>query len=485
MIRDMRVLAAGVTCVLLAGCAVGPNYVTPPPPAAGTGGFVSSEPSAVSPEATPGQWWALYQDPVLNRLVQQALTENTDLKVAAANLAYAQGLASEARAGLFPTTDLTAGDTYGRSSTADLLAALDGKKATPSWTGTVGFNAAYQVDLFGRVRRSIEAAHANTQAERYAEDAVRVTVVAETTEAYANACGYAAQADVARQSVAAIQQAYDITVAERSAGTANDLDVDRQATLLDQTRATIPTLDGQHRSALFELAALIGKTPAEVPADAAACKTTPHIAQLLPVGDGATLLRRRPDVSEAERQVAAATARIGVATADLYPTISLGGSVAGAGPNGASLTSASGLSFGIGPALTWTIPNIAVARAHVKESTAQAQAALATFDGTVLQALKETEQALTTYIGEIQRHAALTSARDHAADALRLARIQYQAGSASELDLIQTETTAITADQALSASDQTLATDQVAVFQALGGGWEQAPAVIPPPLSKR
>jgi len=485
MTRISPKISASVACALLAGCAVGPNYQTPAAPPAATGGFVSATDAAVTPQTPPGQWWRLYQDPVLDGLVQQALTENQDLKTAAANLAYAQGVVSEARAGLFPTTNLTAGDSYGRSSTADLLASLYGKKPTPTWTSSVGFTAAYQVDLFGRVRRTLEAAHASAEASRYAEDAVRVTVASETTTAYVNACAYAAQAAVARHSEAIVKQAYDITVAERKAGAASDLDVDRQATLLDQTRATIPTLDGQHRSALFELAALIGKTPAEIPAAAAACKTAPRIAQLLPVGDGEALLRRRPDVGEAERQLAAATARIGVSAADLYPTISLGGSVAGAGPNAVSLTSTSGLSFGVGPMLTWTFPNISVARAHVKESTAQAQAAMAGFDSAVLQALKETEQALTTYAGELDRHAALTAARDHAADALWLANIQFKNGSASELDLIQVETTAVAADQALAASDQTLATDQGAVFQALGGGWEDAPTVRPPAISRR
>jgi NodT family efflux transporter outer membrane factor (OMF) lipoprotein len=484
MTRGAAVILALLTASGLAGCAVGPAYVAPTAPPAGNGAFVTSS-AATSVQPSPARWWRLYEDPVLDGLVEQALTQNQDLKVAAANLAYAQGLASEARAGLFPTTALTGGESYGRSSTADLVSSLTGKAAKPAWGGSFGFSAAYQVDLFGRVRRTIEAAHANAQAARYAEDAVRVTIVAETTAAYINACAYAEQAEVARHSASVIQRSYKITLDEQSAGAATDLDVDRQAALLDQTRAAIPTFDGEHRAALFELAALIGKTPAEVPKDAATCKVTPRIAQSLPVGDGAALLGRRPDVREAERQVAAATARIGIAAADLYPTISLGGNVAGSGATAAGLTSSTGLSFGVGPLLTWTVPNISVARAHVRESTAQAQAALASFDSSVLQALKEAEQSLAAYDGEIARHAALTSARDHAADALRLANIQYKAGSASGLDLIDAETTAVNADQALAASDQALAADQVNVFQALGGGWEQSPAVTPPALAKR
>ena len=461
----------------LAGCAVGPNYVAPKIPPGAAIPFVSATPQAASEAPLPAQWWRLYQDPVLDRLVQQALTENTDLKVAAANLAYEQALEGEARAGLFPSTNLSAGTTYGRSSTGALISALTGAPNKPSVSSDVGFTAAYQVDLFGRIRRTIEAARASAAASQAAEDAVRVTVAAQTAGAYANACTYGEAVDVARHSLKVLQSAYDLTVTERNAGAVSDLDLARQAVLLDQAKAALPLVEGQRRSALFELAALIGKTPSEVPADAAACVTPPRMSQALPVGDGAALLRRRPDVREADRNLAAATARIGVSTADLYPTISLGGQVAGAGVTPAQLTSADGLSFGVGPLVNWTFPNILVARAHVKESGAQASAALAGFDGVVLQALKETEQALSSYDAELEHNAATRAARDDADRALSLAKTQYQAGSISFLDLLTTEQTEVSAEQALATSDQQLAADQIAVFQALGGGWEQAPAV--------
>ena len=310
----------------LAGCGVGPHYVAPQtPPTMAAQPFVSATPAVAAAAKPPADWWRLYQDPVLDRLVQQALTENKDLKVAAANLAYAQALVSEARAGLLPTTDLSGGATYGKSATADLAAALARQKpATPSWTYSAGFTAAYQVDLFGRIRRTIEAARANTEAQADAEDAVRVTVAAETTNAYVNACAYAEQVEVARQSVQVAQQTYDITARERGLGAASDFDLARAATALEQAKAVVPTIEGQRRTAVFELAALLGKTPAEAPVDAAACSTPPRINQPLPVGDGAALIRRRPDVRQAERTLAADTARIGVAAADLYPTVSLG-----------------------------------------------------------------------------------------------------------------------------------------------------------------
>ncbi len=467
----------------LAGCEVGPRYVAPGTASTAAQPFVSATPDvAASGQPLPAEWWRLYDDPVLDRLVPAALAENADLKTAQANLIYAQGLLDEARVGLFPSTDLSAGATYGKSFAAAPLSSVGGAAVKPRWGFTGGFSAAYQLDLYGRIRRGIEAARANAQAAADAENVVRVTVAAETTNAYANVCAYAEQAAVARHSVSVLRQGYDILVTERSLGAVSDLDVARQATLLDQALSTIPTLEGQRRAALFELAALVGRTPADIPADAAACATPPRIARVLPVGDGAALLRRRPDVREAERNVAAATARIGVATADLYPTISLTGAVNSAAGSLGGLGSANAISYALGPLLTWSFPNILAARAHIRETTAQTSAAIASFDSTVLTALRDTETALTAYGGELNRHAALASARENANRAFALAQIQNRAGSLSFLDLLTAETTLVSADQQLAQSDQAVANDQVAVFQALGGGWEDAPVVVPPPV---
>ena len=341
------------------------------------------------------------------------------------------------------------------------------------WFYSTGFSAAYQIDLFGQIRRSIEAAKANAEAQEAAENAVRVTVAAETAAAYANVCGYAEQAGRGQPlAVGGPGQGYDITVRQRDAGALSDFDVARQATLLEQARAAIPTFDGQRRAALFELTALLGKTPAEAPADAAACQAPPTLHQPLPVGDGAALLKRRPDVRQADRQLASATAKIGVAVASLYPSVSLGGAINAGAATPGQLFHNSSIAYSAGPLISWTFPNTLVALAQIRQARATASGALASFDGTVVQALKETEQALTTYAAELDRHAALSAARDRANEALRLAKVQYQAGTASFLDLLTAETTLVTADQALAASDQQLSSDQVAVFQALGGGWQ-------------
>ena len=278
---------------------------------------------------------------------------------------------SEARAGKYPTTDLSLAPSYGRSSTQ----VQTGQSASPGFAGS--FVAAYQVDLFGRVRRTIEAAAANADAAQAAEDAVRVTVAAETASAYANICGYGRQIAVAHNSLDVVQKTYVLFVVQRNAGAIGDFDLERQGVLLEQARAVIPPLEGQRRAALFTLAALIGKTPAEVPSQAAACVNPPTLVQPLPVGDGAALLRRRPDVRQAERQLASKTASIVDATADLYPTVTLSGSVGSAASTVGGLFAGPAVAYGIGsnasgvpPLISWSFPNTLVARAHIQEAGA-------------------------------------------------------------------------------------------------------------------
>jgi NodT family efflux transporter outer membrane factor (OMF) lipoprotein len=484
MTGAVRLLAALASAAALGGCVVGPRYVTPAAPSSAGGPFVSAASAAAAAnQPVPPLWWRLFNDATLDWLVQRALTENRDLKVAAANLAYAQAQVDEARAGRYPTTDLSFGPGYGRTATE----ALNHEPASFGWAGA--FVAAYQVDLFGRIRRTIQAARANAEGLAATEDATRVTVAAETAAAYANLCGFGRQVAVARASLDVVQKTYDLTVEQRNVGALSDFDVERQGVLLEQSRAAIPPLEGQRRAALFSLAALTGMTPKEFPAAIGACEMAPAVTRPLPVGDGTALLRRRPDLRAAERQLAASTYRIGVAAADLYPTVTIGASVSSAASTLAGLVSPGNVAYGLGsksistPLITWTFPNILVATARVREARAQASSALASFDSAVLTALKEAETALSTYATEIDHHAALGAARTRADAALRLAQAQYRLGSYSFLDLLQAEATAVAADQSLAASDQALAADQVAVFQALGGGWEDAPAVTPLPIA--
>src|SRR5690606_27102746 len=258
-----------------------------------------------------------------------------------------------------------------------------------------GLDVGYQLDMFGRVRRAIEASRADLGAVQAAYDLTRVTVVAETARAYADVCNAGRRLAVAQRSVEVQEQTFDLTRRLLEGGRATAMETSQAGALLEETRAEIPTRQALRQTALYRLAVLTGRPPAEFPAGLASCVIPPRLDQPIPVGDGAALLARRPDVRAAERRLAAATARVGVATAELYPSISIGGSVGTTAGSLGDLGSGSALRFGIGPLISWSFPNMAVARSRIAQAEAGQEAALATFDGAWLNALRETESALT------------------------------------------------------------------------------------------
>jgi outer membrane protein TolC len=281
---------------------------------------------------------------------------------------------------------------------------------------------------------------------------------------------------VANRVVTLLDKSAILTAKRADAGRASRLEVVRTQTLRDQRAALVPEIEAERQASLFRLATLTGRTPQELPTIASARTTTPQLTLPIPVGDGAALLARRPDVRAAERRLAAATARIGVATADLYPRISLGGSV---GSNASSLGDLFGggaLRFLVGPLISWSFPNISAARARIAGSEADSREALATFDGTVLTALEETETALSNYAREIERNAALKAAQGGAATASRITHARQREGQIDFLSVLDADRTFADADADLAASDARIAQAQVELFRALGGGWQKAPA---------
>ncbi len=456
---------------LLAGCAVGPTYRPPPSPAGAAAPLVSLDPAAETAGAPPDDWWRLYNDPRLDALLQEAFAANTDLKAAEANLSTARALLEASRAGRYPSTELAAAGVYGRDPVTDEIIEIGGHKPETLWLYDDVFDMSYELDLFGHVRRSIEASMADAEAVAAARDGLRTTLAAETARAYAQVCALGEALTVGRRSLAAAEREIEITRERHEAGANTLFDVVRAQGLAAQVRSTLPPLEGQRRAALFQLAALLGRTPANAPAEAFGCFEPPRIADPIPVGDGAALIRRRPDVRQAERRLAAATARVGVATADLYPRITLKAFYGGAATGIPDLATNAGLVWGAGPSVSWSFPNQSGPRARVRQARAGAEAALASFDSAVLQALKETEQALATYRAEIEHRAALGEAEENARQAFGLARDQLTAGSISPLDVLIAERTLIAADAAVAASDGALVQDQIALFKALGGGW--------------
>jgi NodT family efflux transporter outer membrane factor (OMF) lipoprotein len=422
----------------------------------------------------PEEWWRLYRDEKLNGLLQEAFTANTDLRVAVANLMASRAVLSAVRSERWPQTQGQASALYGRDAQTDEILELDGRDPKNVWLYRGVLGVGYEVDFFGRVKRSIEAARADHQAVQATRDLVKVVVAAETTRAYAQVCALGEELTVAHHSLEVVTREATITTQRHEAGAGSEFDVVRAQELVEQVSASIPPLEGQRQDALFELAAVLGRPPSKAPADVTNCVLPPRLADLIPVGDGTTLLRRRPDVREAERRLAAATARIGVATADLYPRIQLQGLIGGVNTELNEFANNKGIAWGVGPALSWTFPNRAIPRARIRQAKAGAAAALAQFDGAVLQALKETEQALATYRSELDHRQGLARAQKQAQRAFDIAHGQFVAGAISDIDLLTAEQQLIGTDAAVAGSDAALVLDQVSVFKALGGGWRNA-----------
>ena len=478
--KRLSLIAPLLAGSLLAGCAVGPNYERPETPPTAAAAFVDPGMTKVSPGAVEGEWWRLFKDPVLDRLVVEALTYNTDIRQAYANLKRARAILSETRGQRLPGTTVTG--QYSRQRIG--AAGQAGVQLPPGVDGfefdsfQVGFDASYEVDLFGRVSRSIEASRGDTEAAQAALDGARVAVAAEVARTYASACGFAAQAEVARETVTLQTQTFDLTRRLVEAGRGTARDIDQARVLTENARAQVPAFEAERRAALYALATLTGKPPAELDAQASQCATPPGVTDLIPVGDGQALLARRPDVRQAERLLAADTARVGVATAALYPSIRLLGSVSLGAQNLDDLGKSSSFNFSLGPLLSWSFPNITAARSQIRQAEAGAEGSLAAFDGTVLTALREVEQALARYSGEIERNVALRRADTAATNAARIAILRFDAGRDSLLQRIDAERDRANARASLAASNAALAEAQVALFKALGGGWEGAVAPV-------
>ncbi|MFL6774994.1 MAG: TolC family protein [Sphingomicrobium sp.] len=459
-----RLLSASAA-LALAACATGPDYVAKPVSPSAAAPFVMARGSTLVSSAQPSRmWWRLYKDPVLDGLVKDALVANTDLRIAIAHLEKSRAGLRQERSAREPQLGLGGSAQYGHLSRP----AEPGEKRTDVHVD-VGLNVAYEVDLFGRVGRGIEAARGDVGAAQADADAARVAIVADTVRAYADAVSLAERVTVAQWIVTLLDHSLALTEKRHQIGLANELDTARIATLRDQRRAEIPLLEADRQAALFRLATLTGRTPRELPAQAAARTSTLRLERPIPIGDGAALLARRPDVRAADRRLAAATARIGVATADLYPRITLGASVGSSGAG--NVFGANPLTWLVGPLISWTA-NRSAARARVVEARADTQAALAAFEGTVLQALEETETALSAYQQALNRRDARRAARDQAEMAAQITRARQREGQISSLELLDAERTAAEAEAALAEADASIVNSQVDLFRALGGGWE-------------
>lgn len=425
--------------------------------------FIEANTPGVITTMLPDQWWRLFDDTELNTHVERALTANADLRVAVANLETARAMVRQANAIRLPTTIIESGAGPDRADKQPSTASV------PKSNYDLGMMVAYEIDLFGRLSSGVRAARADAEASAALMDAAKITVVGDTVSAYIDYCSAVQMHMLTQTLVHAHERSLQLVSQQFQEGEISPLEVAQAQTVLQRARAGLAPLEADRRRALFRLATLEGFLPATADTWHLSCKNIPKISAPLPVGDGAALLARRPDIHEAEQRVIAATARIDVAHADLYPKISLGGS--------AGLI-AGGFDAILTPLITWSFPNQSAARAKIAVAQGQEAAALAIWDTTILRALQEVETTLADYRAEQIRRAELTSALIESEKAVRRAHARFRLGADSYLLVLDAERTRTDIATLGAASDLRIAQTQVALFRALGGGWKQPPEQV-------
>jgi len=465
----MRLLFA-LLALLLASCAVGPNYKSPEISGITQPRFRSKATGtlAVPPDEKSLQsWWQKLGDQKLNELITQTISHNQDIKAAVASIKAARAERRVTQYNLAPI--VTSSGEYGNSR------ARGGRQRTGLTTNSedydVGFDATWELDLFGRVRRSIEAASADLAAAEAVRDDLLVSLTAETARTYLELRGLQNQLSVAKRNADNQAATLDLTRKLLAGGRGTDLDTARAQAQLSTTKATIPTLESSIIRAYHRLAVLTGQTP-----DSLRGKLTlaplPNRFPQIRIGDSAALLRRRPDIRAAERQLAAATARIGVATADLFPRLTAGGSIGFSAGSMAGLGQSGADSFSFGPKLSWAFLDSPRRLQLVKAAGARTEARLAVYQQTVLLALEDVENSITDYGLEQTRRGHLGDAVKASANAATLARQRFEQGASGFLEVLDSERVKLQAESALAASQTQTATNLIAIFKALGGGWQ-------------
>ncbi|WP_426428682.1 efflux transporter outer membrane subunit [Pseudomonas palmensis] len=465
--KRFALLGAGL---LLSACQmVGPDYSVPKEAAVNRGdlqGALRSDADSVVSEPVPANWWHLYQDPRLDALVNQALAANTELRVAAANIARARAQVEEAEA----QGGFNGGVKLGAQRLQESGEAfLQPDKVPVANIGEAILSASYQFDLWGTLKRGVEAAQAHADATQAAADTARITLVADVVRAYTQVCAANEEYHIARASLDLQEQSVTLTQRLRDAGRGDETQVTRTETQFKSLRAELPRYQAMREAGLYTLSMLLDKPVEQLPAGTAHCAELPHIAQRVPVGDGAALLKRRPDIRQAERSLAAATAGIGVATGQLYPDISIGAQVGTIGIL-ENLGKPATNRWGFGPLLTWTVPTNG-SRARIRQAEASTQAALAHFDGVVLNAIRETQTSLAQYSALLDRRDALAEAERSAQLAADQTHRFFKAGRESFLADLQATRTYTDMRAQLAAANTQVAMGQIGLFLALGGGW--------------
>jgi multidrug efflux system outer membrane protein len=460
----MKMLTALAASLILAGCAsVGPDYHAPVEKPVAVHGVNGQQEST---EGFQANWWKQFNDPTLDALIQRAAQNSPDLKIAYARLRESRALLGVAKSQQIPDVETVAN--YSRSR-AQQPGFTDQRTTITSYQA--GFDASWEIDLFGGVRRSVEAARADAGASEASLQDAQVTLFAEVARFYFDLRGAQLRIDVANRDIENQRESLRLIRARSDIGTGSEQDVASASARLSSVEAQLPVLQTLAQTDTSHLAVLLGERPGELDIDLSPQNFTP-IDVALPIGNAGDVLTRRPDIRIAERDLAAANARIGVAKADYYPHITLGGFLGFLAGRSNDFGGPSSRAWTLAPSITWSGLNVQRVRSNVKASEARADAALANYQRTVLQALEDVDNALVSYNLQRDRVQKLIDQVAQSRRAADLARVRYNEGAADFLQLLDAERTQLAAEDALADAQASINLRAVSVYKALGGGWQ-------------
>jgi NodT family efflux transporter outer membrane factor (OMF) lipoprotein len=461
------------TILFLSGCAVGPNFKRP---VTTVSPQWTVEPATGTSTGEPAeQWWRSFNDPEFDKLVQQAVKANLDLQLAAARVDEARAARGIAKSGLFPTVDASVSASRNRQRVvAPVAGPGSSAKILPiefsNFQG--GFDAAWEVDVFGRVRRGLQAATADLATASEARREVLVTLLGELGRSYAELRGFQLRLDIAQKNIAIQQDTVELTKARTKAGLSSELDVARALAQLETTKSAVPTLQSGIETSIHRLSVLLGQEPGALRAELLPGAPVPVTPPDVPVGLPSQLIERRPDIRQAESQIAAATARVGEAKAEFFPRFLLLGTAGRQASQLHDITLGMGNFFGAGPVVTLPIFTGGRIRSQVRVQDARLQQSVIAYRSTVLSALEETENALVSYAQEQARHDRLESAVRSNEEAVELSSELYKAGLTDFLSVLDAQRELYATEDLLAQSRTAETVNLIALYKALGGGWQ-------------
>ncbi|WP_336963046.1 efflux transporter outer membrane subunit [Sphingobium aquiterrae] len=469
---------------LLAGCTVGPHYAGPPavaPKATAAPGFVRAGDAPVTATAPAAHWWTGLDDPMLDALIVKALAANSDVQVAQARLRQARAALGLQRTNGAPSLNASAVYVHAHIPGTDLGGSDSGSSDNGNSNDSsdlnlynLGFDASWEIDLFGGQRRALEAARASVQGAAASVQDVQVSLSAEVAQAYLNLRERQQRIALSARSVAMQQEMLDLTRQRFARGTASALDVARMEGDLDTTRAQVTPLNAERDAALNALAVLTGEEPGALDASLAAGAPIPLPPASVAVGDPAALIQRRPDIRAAERQLAADTAKIGQAEAARFPRLSFMGLIGIGGTKISDLGKLDDFAAIAAPQLSWSFLDFGRNKARVGQAEAVRDEAEARYRGTLLAALRDAEDSLARFRDRRITVASLARTRDKADLAARLIADRYRAGTATRIEYLDAQRQQVAAEEDLLSAQAALTGDFVAIQKALGLGWEGA-----------